>query len=63
MSGKEIAKKMMLFILKVVLVIAVILIAFAVGTMVGYGVLGDGNPKEVFRSELWVHIFDYFIIR
>lgn len=62
MSGKEIAKKMLFFILKVLLVLALIVIAFAVGTMVGYGVLGGGNPKDVFRSELWVHIFDYFII-
>ena len=62
MSGKEIAKKMLFFILKLLLVLALILIAFVVGTMIGYGVLGGGDPKAVFNSELWKHIFDYFLI-
>ena len=27
--------------------------------MVGYGVLGDGNPALVFSKQTWEHIFDY----
>ncbi len=27
--------------------------------MVGYGVLGDGNPTLVFSKQTWEHIFDY----
>lgn len=63
MGAKEITKQTLFFILKVLLVVALILIAFVVGTMVGYSVLGGGNPKGVFDTKLWTHIFDYFIIR
>ena len=63
MTGKEVAKQMLFFVLKLLLIISLILIAFVVGTMVGYAVLGGGNPKGVFDSKLWAHIFDYFIIR
>ena len=34
-------------------------ILFGAGLMVGYGVLGDGNPALVFSKQTWKHIFDY----
>ena len=34
-------------------------ILFGAGLMVGYGVLGDGNPAIVFSKQTWEHIFDY----
>jgi len=61
MTGKEIAKKMLFFTLKLLLVLGLILIAFVVGTMIGYGLLGGGDPMRVFDSDLWKHIFDYFM--
>lgn len=63
MSGKEIAKQMLFFVLKVLLVLILIVAAFVVGTMIGYGVLGGGDPKAVFKPELWKHVFDYFLVR
>ena len=34
-------------------------ILFGAGLMVGYGVLGDGNPALVLSKQTWEHIFDY----
>ena len=34
-------------------------ILFGAGLMVGYGVLGYGNPALVFSKQTWEHIFDY----
>ncbi|WP_321433199.1 DNA-directed RNA polymerase subunit beta [Trichococcus flocculiformis] len=34
-------------------------ILFGAGLMVGYGVLGGGNPALVFSKQTWEHIFDY----
>ena len=45
---------------KIFLVIILAIILFFVGLMVGYGVIGDGSPTDVFNSELWAHIFDFF---
>ncbi|MEW9500819.1 DNA-directed RNA polymerase subunit beta [Jeotgalibacillus marinus] len=26
--------------------------------MVGYGVIGDGDPQDVLKKETWTHILD-----
>ena len=36
-------------------------ILFGAGLMVGYGVLGDGNPALVFSNQTWEQIFDYIL--
>jgi lipopolysaccharide/colanic/teichoic acid biosynthesis glycosyltransferase len=35
-----------------------LIISAVIGTMVGYGVLGGGQPMEVFQLETWQHIMD-----
>lgn len=47
-------------LLKIVIVIASIIGLFVAGTMIGYGVIGDGKPKDVFKQETWTHILDFF---
>lgn len=32
--------------------------ALAAGLVVGYGVLGDGNPSDALKMETWQHIID-----
>ena len=43
----------------VLIFILMAFILFGAGLMVGYGVLGDGNPSLVFSKQTWEHIFDY----
>ncbi|WNB92351.1 DNA-directed RNA polymerase subunit beta [Bacillus sp. NEB1478] len=44
--------------LRLLLLVCGIIVCFVVGTMVGYGVLGDGKPMNVFEKETWTHIVD-----
>jgi DNA-directed RNA polymerase subunit beta len=44
--------------LRLLLLVCGIVVCFAIGTMVGYGVLGDGKPMNVFEKETWTHIID-----
>jgi DNA-directed RNA polymerase subunit beta len=44
--------------LRLLLLICGIVVCFAIGTMVGYGVIGDGKPMNVFEKETWTHIID-----
>ncbi|SDQ16659.1 DNA-directed RNA polymerase subunit beta [Carnobacterium viridans] len=60
MTKEKIGLQIATFILKIVLVIVLIALAFIIGAMIGYGVLGDGNPFAIFEKEIWVHIFSYF---
>lgn len=32
--------------------------ALIIGLMIGYGMLGDGSPKDVLNVETWKHIID-----
>ncbi len=41
------------------LVILGAILLFIAGTMVGYGIIGDGSPFKVFSPSLWNHIFDF----
>lgn len=44
--------------LRIILVIGLIVLAAALGAMVGYGVLGDGEPRDALKWETWQHILD-----
>lgn len=44
--------------LRVLLVIAILVVMAALGAMVGYGVIGDGNAGDALKWETWQHILD-----
>ncbi|WP_122646560.1 DNA-directed RNA polymerase subunit beta [Enterococcus mediterraneensis] len=46
-------------LIKILVVIVLAMILFIVGTMIGYGVIGDGMPLKVFDPGLWTHILDF----
>ncbi|MFL2100303.1 DNA-directed RNA polymerase subunit beta [Desemzia sp. FAM 23991] len=60
MTKKKILINTLSFVLKIMLVIVLIVLAFVIGAMVGYGVLGDGEPAGVFDPAIWENIFNYF---
>ncbi|MFX0560769.1 DNA-directed RNA polymerase subunit beta [Tepidibacillus infernus] len=39
------------------LLIAFAIISFFVGSIIGYGVLGKGNPLEILNPTTWVHMY------
>jgi hypothetical protein len=44
--------------LRFLLILSLIVGAIAAGLMVGYGYIGDGEPKDVLKWEKWQHILD-----
>lgn len=62
MNWKNSSKRSLLFILRFLLVVLLIFIAFVVGGMFGYSIIGDGgNPLDVFNQELWEHVLSFFL--
>ncbi|MBN8235019.1 DNA-directed RNA polymerase subunit beta [Halobacillus kuroshimensis] len=44
--------------LRIILVVLFSAAALIIGLMVGYGVLGDGNPMDALKLDTWKHILD-----
>lgn len=44
--------------LRIILVLLLLVGAAALGLYVGYSVIGDGSPGEIFKKETWTHITD-----
>jgi hypothetical protein len=44
--------------IKVAIVILLILVSISAGTVVGYGVIGNGKPSEALQKATWTHILD-----
>ncbi|MGM9924982.1 MAG: DNA-directed RNA polymerase subunit beta [Bacillus sp. (in: firmicutes)] len=44
--------------LRIAIVILALALALVIGSMVGYSVIGNGKPSEVFQKDTWNHIID-----
>ena len=44
--------------LRLVLLLAGIVCMATLGTIIGYSVIGDGKPFEIFDKETWIHIIE-----
>nr|WP_100009920.1 DNA-directed RNA polymerase subunit beta [Lentibacillus sediminis] len=47
--------------LRLIVVLLLAAGAMMIGLMVGYGVLGDGNPLDALRLETWQHIVNIVV--
>ncbi len=62
MEWTSIFKNTLFFLLRFLLAVILFIVAFAVGAMLGYSVLGDGaDPMEVFNPDLWEHILNFIL--
>ncbi|MET3697083.1 DNA-directed RNA polymerase subunit beta [Bacillus oleivorans] len=43
---------------RVLIVLLLIVLCVMTGLMVGYGVIGEGNPTDVLKWETWQHVID-----
>lgn len=60
MEWTSVIKSSLFFILRVLLVLLLIAVAFAVGAMLGYSILGDGSdPMDVFNLDMWRNIMNF----
>lgn len=44
--------------LRILIVVLSIFISVIAGVIVGYGVLGDGEPMDALKKSTWTHIID-----
>ncbi|AQU80291.1 hypothetical protein AJGP001_13855 [Planococcus faecalis] len=44
--------------LRIIIVIVLIALAVVLGVMIGFGVIGDGEPADALKWETWQHIVD-----
>ena len=60
MDWTNVLKNTLFYLLRFLLVVLLIVVAFTVGAMLGYSVIGDGaNPMDIFNRELWEHILSF----
>jgi len=44
--------------LRIIIVVVLLVIAAITGSMIGYGVIGSGNPFNVLNPATWNHVLD-----
>jgi len=45
--------------LRLLIVLVLMAVSLAAGLAIGYGVIGDGKPLDVFKRSTWQHIIDF----
>lgn len=55
---KKTVKFLGLRISLILLVTILMILAVVFGLMLGYGILGGGNPGDIFRPSIWHDFFD-----
>ncbi|KAB8126755.1 DNA-directed RNA polymerase subunit beta [Gracilibacillus oryzae] len=45
--------------LKLLIIIVLSLFALFIGLIIGFSIIGDGQPLDVLRFETWEHIIDF----
>lgn len=57
-EGKWVRIRLFPIWLRVILVLGLLLTTIIIGLFVGYSVIGDGVPSELFKMKTWTHITD-----
>lgn len=47
--------------LRIIIIIIIAAAALIAGLMIGYGVIGDGNPTDALNRDTWQHLIDIVI--
>lgn len=59
LSGqKQIKIRLFPIWLRILIVLFFLIVSTIAGAMIGYGVIGDGKPTDVFKKSTWTHIID-----
>lgn len=46
-------------LIRIVAILLTGVVLFIIGSMIGYGVMGGGNPFKVLLPDVWRHILDF----
>lgn len=54
-TGEQILKTLV----RILIILLIGILLFIIGSMIGYGAMGGGNPFEVLMPHVWQHIMDF----
>lgn len=57
-ESKRVRVRLIPIWLRLIIVVLLIVLCFTIGTMVGYGVIGNGKPFDALNQSTWTHIID-----
>ncbi|MCP8617468.1 DNA-directed RNA polymerase subunit beta [Salirhabdus salicampi] len=57
-SEQKMRKRIFPLWLRIIVVLALAFGALIAGAMIGYGIIGDGEPKDVINVDTWKHIIN-----
>ncbi|WP_141430985.1 DNA-directed RNA polymerase subunit beta [Bacillus sp. 03113] len=57
-SKRRIRVRLIPIWLRVIIVLILIFLSTIAGAVIGYGVIGQGKPSDVFHKSTWTHIID-----
>jgi len=58
-SRQQIKVRLIPIWLRVLVIMIAIVISLLAGIVVGYSVIGDGNPQDALKKSTWTHIIDF----
>ena len=56
---KNILTRLREVIVRTVIIIGVFILLFLLGALIGYSVIGGGNPFDIFTPSFWTTLFDF----
>ena len=57
-KGQKVRIRLIPLWARIIIVLVLMTMALLGGAMVGYSVMGDGKPMDVFKKSTWTHIGD-----
>lgn len=59
MSTSSVREQILKSLIRIVVILLVGILLFVIGSMIGYGAMGGGNPFEVLMPHVWRHIMEF----
>ncbi|MDO5457252.1 MAG: DNA-directed RNA polymerase subunit beta [Atopococcus tabaci] len=56
---KNILTRLRKVTVRTVIIIGVFILLFLLGALIGYSVIGGGNPFDIFTPSFWTTLFDF----
>ncbi|QHE53772.1 DNA-directed RNA polymerase subunit beta [Pontibacillus sp. HMF3514] len=57
-NPKKYRRRILPIWLRIIIVLVICAVALLAGLMIGYGIIGDGNPTDALKIDTWQHIID-----
>lgn len=56
---KKIMTRLTKVSIRIVIIVGIFVLLFLLGALIGYSVIGGGNPFDIFTPSFWTTLFDF----